>query len=196
MNAVKKKNAPVEYRDIIVDAAIKCFQERGVAKTSMDDVTKKAELGRMTVYRTFRTRADLLHAVALRRMTEVGESLKFFFTSDLSLEDALIEGSLKIVESSRKDEILFSVIEHAADRGVEHFLIDPNSSAGGVTLNLFSDVFRFARIRGEIRDDLSDFEITTWLRAVHLILFLRDDLDDDGRRSIIRNFVLPSLRNH
>ena len=190
---VRKSRASTDYSEAIIDAAIACFKKYGVAKTTMEDVTQMAQLGRMTVYRTFRTRTDLLDAVALRHMRDIAIKLKPFFLTYKSLEDALVKGSIKIVELSRKDKIFFSIVEQASDRGVEHFLVNPKSPARVLTLELYSDIFAAARKNGEMRDDVTDVEIAAWLRAVHLILFLRDDLDARGQTLLLKRFLLPSL---
>lgn len=191
--AVKAKKTSTDYSEIIIDAAIACFKRYGVSKTSMEDVTQTAGLGRMTVYRTFRTRNDLLDAVALRRMREIADKLAPYFAAYKTLEDAVVKGSIKIVELSRKDKIFFSVIEQASDRGVEHFLVTPKSPVRHLTLELYSGVFDAARKRGEMRSDVSDVEVAAWLRSVHLILFLRDDLNVVGQTTLLKRFLLPSL---
>lgn len=54
-------------RDRILDAATKCFLHLGIAKTTMHDVARLAELSRGTVYRYFPDRRSLIDATVKRR---------------------------------------------------------------------------------------------------------------------------------
>jgi AcrR family transcriptional regulator len=50
----------------IIDAAERCFDRWGAAKTSIDDVANEAGLSRATVYRYFGNRSELITAVGIR----------------------------------------------------------------------------------------------------------------------------------
>lgn len=54
--------------DRILDAAVECFAEKGIGKTSMEDVARVARLARSGVYRYFRTKAELIDAALLREL--------------------------------------------------------------------------------------------------------------------------------
>lgn len=49
----------------IVDAARACFLQFGYAKTSMDDIAKRAKISRPLVYRAFENKQDIFRAVYL-----------------------------------------------------------------------------------------------------------------------------------
>jgi hypothetical protein len=40
---------------------------------------------------------------------------------------------------------------------------------------------------------VSDAELVEWIRGVYLMLILRDDVDVEREREILRRFLLPSL---
>ena len=50
-------------RRILVAAARECFLTFGFAKTSLDDIAKKASVSRPLIYRSFKNKEDLLAAV-------------------------------------------------------------------------------------------------------------------------------------
>src|SRR4051794_11196195 len=51
----------------ILEAAHKCFMQLGVAKTTLHDVARVAEVSRGTVYRYFNDREDLIDATIEHR---------------------------------------------------------------------------------------------------------------------------------
>jgi AcrR family transcriptional regulator len=50
-------------RRVIVDAARACFLQFGYAKTSLDDIAKRADISRPLIYRKFRNKEDVFGAV-------------------------------------------------------------------------------------------------------------------------------------
>ena len=50
-----------------------------------------------------------------------------------------------------------------------------------------------ARDRGELRAGLDDDRIVEWLRGIYVMMILREDLNADGERALISEFVLPWL---
>ena len=52
-----------ERRRAILDAALACFIQFGYAKTSLDDIAKRASLSRPLLYRKYRNKEDIFGAV-------------------------------------------------------------------------------------------------------------------------------------
>ena len=52
-----------ERRRTILDAALSCFVQFGYAKTSLDDIAKRASLSRPLLYRKYRNKEDIFGAV-------------------------------------------------------------------------------------------------------------------------------------
>lgn len=81
---VRAKDTNIEERKKdILDAALHCFLNFGYAKTSMDDVAKKAGLSRPLIYLKFKNKEDLL----------------------LGLFDHIMEGRLEEVEKLVKTSL-------------------------------------------------------------------------------------------
>lgn len=64
--ARRTKTAARETREAILDAAIKVFHERGVARASLTEIAKLAGVTRGAVYVHFRDKADLVAALCQR----------------------------------------------------------------------------------------------------------------------------------
>src|SRR5262245_48466064 len=52
-----------ERRRAILDAALACFSRFGYAKTSLDDIARRANLSRPLLYRKYRNKEDIFSAV-------------------------------------------------------------------------------------------------------------------------------------
>ncbi len=52
-----------ERRRTILDAALSCFVQFGYAKTSLDDIARRANLSRPLLYRKYRNKEDIFGAV-------------------------------------------------------------------------------------------------------------------------------------
>lgn len=69
MNADILKQKTAERREAILTAAQWCFLNFGFAKTSFDDIAKRAGLSRTLLYRVFKDKADIFTAVFARWLT-------------------------------------------------------------------------------------------------------------------------------
>jgi TetR/AcrR family transcriptional regulator, transcriptional repressor of aconitase len=55
--------AQKERRRLLVEAARSCFLQFGFAKTSLDDIAKRANISRPLIYRSFKNKEDIFAAV-------------------------------------------------------------------------------------------------------------------------------------
>jgi len=187
------RKAKPTSRQRIIEAAITRFGNIGAADTTMEDIAAEAGLGRKTLYRTFSNRSALVEAVAVYRLDHMVDLVNLQLRKCATLEQALIVGSIEIIRLARKDRIFMSIVTEAGELGIEHYLIAPSSPVFNHAESMWNETFTKARKRKEWKNDLSEKEVKTWLRAVHLILLLRDDLDAVGQESLLRTFVLPAL---
>ncbi len=178
---------------MIIESAINCFRKYGAVKTTMEDIARAAGIGRQTLYRTFPTRTALLDAVALERLVAMRDQMRRRVNAYPTFESAMIDGTIDVRNMARKDRIFMSVIEAAGDRGLERYLLQPTSVIRDLMRIIWTDVFARARAKNELRQDLSDMEISDWLRFVNFTLLLREDLTVEGQKVLLRTFVLPAL---
>lgn len=88
--------ADEQRRQQILDAAAHCFLQYGFAKTSMDDVAKKAGISRPAIYLKFKNKEDLFSGVYI----------------DV-VEKSLVKAELLVKESASKREKLIQLAEAA-----------------------------------------------------------------------------------
>jgi AcrR family transcriptional regulator len=184
---------PRDPRRRILAAAIECFEKHGPAKTTMEDVAVAAGLARKTVYRAFGSRTELLEAVAVTRLDQMVAQVRIRLRLCRSLKQAIVIGSQEIIRVARADALFIAVVDAASDKGLMRYFVDPQSPILRHAQSLWEDTLAKARERGELNTALSDLDIENWMRAVHLILFLRDDLDAAGQARLLETFVTPAL---
>ena len=190
--APRKSKARRSNEAKIVTAAIACFRDAGITKTTMEDIAAAAGVGRQTVYRTFPTRGDLLDAVALERLLAMREEMKAKVSAYPTLESAMVDGTIDVRSVARRDDI-FMAVAAVGDRGLERYLLAPSPVIREVMKTIWEDVFARSRERGELRTDLTDLEIADWFRFINFTLLVREDLDREEQRKLLRTFVLPAL---
>jgi TetR/AcrR family transcriptional regulator, transcriptional repressor of aconitase len=60
---VAATSAQQERRRLLIEAARSCFLQFGFAKTSLDDIAKRAKISRPLIYRSFKNKEDIFAAV-------------------------------------------------------------------------------------------------------------------------------------
>jgi AcrR family transcriptional regulator len=102
----------------ILDAALTEYLAHGFRRTSVDDIARRAGIGRATVYRRFTTRDELVQAVLVR------ECRRFFAdiadaTRDLpTLADRLVEGFVVGLRSARRQPLLQRMLDSEPEASI------------------------------------------------------------------------------
>lgn len=177
----------------IVKAAIACIEKRGATHTGVAEVAAAAGVGRQTVYRVFPTRQLLLEAVISDRLRAMALRLSPIVSKYASLEEAIINGSIKSVSMGRQDPIFLAALGEIDHGSIEAYMISPGSPLQDFMLLVWREALAAARRRGELRQDLGDVDIVNWLRGVHLILTIREDLKPREAAQLLKAFVMPGL---
>jgi AcrR family transcriptional regulator len=194
--ASKQAAAPVvpdSFAAAITVATIKCIRRLGVAKVFVEDIAKESGISRRTIYRLYPNRRAIMRAVVLDRAKRMGRSVRGVLERAATFEDAVIEGSLETLRVARADKVFVALA--ASDHTLT---LDFDAQGSQPPLQpLFEGtwhgVFERARLAGKLRADLTSDEAEQWLRSMHYLLSLREDLDDLGKEVILRKFVVPSL---
>lgn len=187
------QDKPLATREAVARAAVKCFKQFGVHRTSMIDVAKAADLSRQTVYRLFEARATLLEYIATQRIKAMGEVLRPYFAEVDDLEEALVEGSMRSMAVGAKDTLFQEIIAQSGEHQVDVFIFKGSAEIQQMMVELWSPVLNKARERGQLVSDTSNEEIVEWIRNQHAVFSLRDDYDEARQRQIFSCFLVPSL---
>src|SRR6266540_1498249 len=109
--------------DRILDAALALAAASGIRHLTMDDVARRAGVGRMTVYRRFADKAGLLDALTAREVRRCLGELDAAIDPDQPLADQVVEGFVTGLRLLREHPLLhrLAAIEPEA---LLHALVD------------------------------------------------------------------------
>jgi TetR/AcrR family acrAB operon transcriptional repressor len=117
--ARRTKDEAQETRNRILDAAEHLFSERGVSRTSLEDVAQAASVTRGAIYWHFKDKGDVLTAM-LNRVTLPTEAM-VARSGDESVEDPLASlkacavGALKRTATDPQCQRVFDVVTHKCE---------------------------------------------------------------------------------
>ncbi len=107
----------------IVAAALRQFELFGVARSTMDDIARRAKVARITLYRHFPGREALVEAVMLHEMRR--------FLADLDaavqqhdVDDRVAEGFVFVLDAIRNHRLLQRVLESEPETILAPLLVD------------------------------------------------------------------------
>jgi len=92
--------------DRILDAAYRELLDFGVRRVSVDNIAKRAEIARITIYRRFANRDDLLAAVAMREGRRIFDRVDAAIADEAIIEDQLVEGFAAIFHAVRSHPLV------------------------------------------------------------------------------------------
>src|SRR5277367_3118930 len=100
-------------RDAILEAALDEFSARGFEATRLDDVAKRADVAKGTIYLHFKDKEDLFQELIRSNMTPVVGTIETAFATDLPLRvivDQVIEFFVREVYGTRRKQLIRLII--------------------------------------------------------------------------------------
>lgn len=180
---------PDDSDDPLLSAAEATFIEAGTAQVSMDAVARQAGVSRATVYRRFGTR-DALFIKVIERRAEPFLRRPSLAQSRGSLSDDLEDAMVRGVVDMPKDPLLRLLLDQGAT-GVRTLLTtEPMAHKVHSAINALLSRWR---LRGELREDLDDVEITAWILNQQFSLVTNGPWEEEQLRRHVRLFMVPVL---
>lgn len=184
-----------ELSERILDAALACFAEVGIRRTSMDDIARVAGVGRATVFRRFDGKDRLAQLVLLRVVAQAAEKARATFAAAHDLEAGIADALVVAVKEQRDHPFFAKVLR-----------TEPESFLRALTLDGISTI---AVVRGAVTDwlgasgggPLSDDDadlVAEGITRLGVSLILAPDgpiplYDDDRLRAYFERFVVPGI---
>jgi AcrR family transcriptional regulator len=191
----RERAAEDETAAAIADAALRQFELFGLARSTMDDIARRAGVSRVTVYRRFPNKDALVDAVILRELQRFLADLEDATESLATPEEKMVEGFVFSLEAARRHRLLQRMLESEPEVVLPHLTVQ-----GGAFIAAARD-FLAAGIARELDDDRAGEELLTAADiVVRLILsFLLSppetvDLDDPlAARELALRYLAPIL---
>jgi AcrR family transcriptional regulator len=192
-NPKKTPENSASAKDRILNAAISSIEKYGLERTTMEEIAAEAGVVRKTVYLIFGNRKALFDAVLLRKIGSNIAKVKQHVDSFDTLAEALVNGCTHHISLIRKDNVFFQTLRSAHDIELDRYLLGADSPVIDMTIDIWRDALDKARERGELRANLTDAEIASWLLCVTSFLLVRNDLSERGQNDMLEKFLLPAL---
>ena len=189
--ARRTKHEAEKTRSALLDAAEAHFYEKGVARTSLDDIARAAGVTRGAVYWHFRNKLDLFLAMEQRIRLPHEDVIEQILTCGAddplgALEQALVTTLGALVCDNRKQRVLSILFHRCEYVGDMSAALSWQEAAPLRLWALYMDAFRSAEVRGHLARPWTP-EVACWtLRACVgglLSEWLRDP-DEDNPASI------------
>ena len=184
-----------ETADAIADAALRQFEAAGISRSTMEQVARRAQVARITVYRHFPGRDALVQAVMLREVRRFLSDLDAALAPFSDPDERFVEGFLFVLEAIRGHRLLQRVLEREPEVLLPHLTVN-----GGPLIDA-GRAYLAARL-AEDREGGRSTEETTVIADVVMRLVLSFlltpsavvDLDDaDQARAFAMRYLRPVL---
>lgn len=182
-------------REQLLDAASAQFENIGIARSTMNDITRRAGLARMTLYRRFANKQELVEATLLRETAAFLGDLQQELDAHDTVEAKLTEGFAFTVEALREHELLNRLLETEPEATVPHFTVQGTPLISAAAEFLVAEMTRTLPDSRSHEELLVVAELTVRL-VVSFVLTPSTtiDLDDpDVSRAFARNHLGPLL---
>lgn len=183
-------------RERLIDAAERCFERYGVAKTTVEDIAGAADVSRATVYRYFdRGRDEVVLGVILREAERFLEQINREIAETEHLEDALVTGLLFTLRTVRASPTLALLFDPEV-AGATGAIVGASDALLDLIRQYLAPQLERAQAQGRLRDDLDlDGAAEFLLRTILSLLTVEVPVARDERQmaDFIRTYVSPAF---
>lgn len=182
-----------ESRKVVREAALACFRQYGVHRTSMEDIAEAADISRKTLYRVFEDRTALVEHLIAHRMAEIGTAIRTKVRGFKNVKKALIDGPIETVALGQEDPLFAEIILSATNHRIEQFLLRGNPQIISHMNETWLPVIEKGREQGLIREELSNERIVEIIMHMQVLLWMGDDLNLTKQRALMRDVLWASV---
>jgi AcrR family transcriptional regulator len=187
--AIAESDGDESTKERLLDAAMQCFTQLGIAKTSIQDVAREAGVSRGTVYRYFVDRQALIEAT-------VASGAQRYYAEAAAAMDAL--DTLAEQVGAFAEVLSRTLVEHRTrsrlmdgDSAWLRLIASDREASLRRAVDFLRPYVRAARDRGEVGRDVDEREASEWLaRLVMSFTTLQTGLTFDIEKpKAVRRFV-------
>lgn len=184
-------------RTRLLDAAYQTFCDKGIQRASMDEVARTAQLSRITVYRKFKTKDDLVDEVVRREFRHYFGQFVLDIASARSAAERVEVGFVSALRSIGGNPLIGGLIKTEAELIIGS-LIGEDGHVMATVAEFVAGQLRREQRAGHISEDVdADLVAEMMVRISASFLTVPSkvvDIEDDTQlRSIARTFLVPML---
>jgi AcrR family transcriptional regulator len=109
--------------EAIADAALRQFELFGVSRSTMDEISRRAKIARVTLYRRFPGKNALVDAVMLRELRRFLADLDEVVAPFDDADDRFVEGFIFVLQAIRGHKLLQRVLESEPETILPHLTV-------------------------------------------------------------------------
>ncbi|MBA2348694.1 MAG: TetR/AcrR family transcriptional regulator [Solirubrobacterales bacterium] len=186
---------PDPTNEAIADAALRQFELFGLSRSTMDEISRRAKIARVTLYRRFPGKDALIDAVMQRELRRFLADLDDAVAPYDDADDRFVEGFIFVLNAMRSHRLLQRVLESEPET------ILPNLTVQGAPFLGAAREYLAARLLRDYGENRSSDEVLIVADIVVRLLlsFLLTpqtlvDLDDpDEARAFALRYLRPLL---
>lgn len=103
-NVMTDANQATRFK--LMEAAMRCVKERGMEKTSLNDIAKEAGCARQTVYNHFSNKDEVIYAALQEAAKSFAQQLLHCISLQKTVEDRITEGLIFCIRTLPTDTYL------------------------------------------------------------------------------------------
>ncbi|MFX0578354.1 TetR/AcrR family transcriptional regulator [Nocardia nepalensis] len=197
LQAVQQVDDTDGFRTRILDAAAEQFRQWGIQRSTMEDVARRAGVSRITVYRRFSTKEELVELVILREFRRYFDTFLVDIAAATDVGDRVVLGFVSSLRALRGNPLIGALITAEPDYVVSS-LVGDGGRAVAMVREFVARQLRQEQRAGTISPDLRvELVAEVMVRICASFLAIPSqvvDLDDDEQlAAIARQFLVPML---
>ncbi len=176
----------------ILDAAYTLFLEFGLRKTTMEDVAKRVNMRRISVYRHYADKPTLFQAVVMRECFRSMQEVERRLRQITDAEERFVSGFVIVVNGARNHPLISRLLE------TEPEWLLPYLTTKGEAILRFGSQYVAATLRQEKYLATAQIDLLAEMlwRLLHSMLLTPGGVmappnDDEALRYVARSFLLP-----
>lgn len=182
----------------LLDAAYEQFCRMGIQRSSMEDVARRAELSRVTVYRRFATKDALVEQVILREFRRYFDQFLIDIRHAHTAADRVVVGFVSSLRAFRENPLIGGLMAAEPTLLAGSMIADDGRMLGAVS-QFVAGQLRREQEAGKVPEDLdTDLVADVMVRISASFLTARSqvvDVDDTEQLTMVaRQFLVPMLR--
>ncbi len=191
-----QREKKIDLKDALIDAAEICFEEKGMARTSMLDVAAQAGVSRTSLYKYYPRIDDLLKAAFIREFDRFEVKIGRVLKRCTLPEDRLLETVIGIAENVPHSSWIGSLVSGPRTKTEEKALRLGRQALDARIRVMLQEPLEDLLKSGRLRDDVEQQQIIEWLRIlIPAFSAVRTPvaLSKAARRELMSNFLMRSI---
>ncbi len=187
-----RQDEPEGGRDKILSAAKRCYAEKGIASTTIDDIATEAKISRRTVFRYFEKKhlitqaivddqAEVFFVQMQKELSKTGDDFKTLLKNTILY-------SIKLGPEAPGHQLLLGA-KNASDTEQYYF---SSKQIYKCWKSILKEPFNLAQRNGEISNDITYDELIPFIGRI-IFSYIQMPTDQKTLEKILDKFVLKNL---